>query len=198
MARRAVKGCCLDRHHRCPAGHRAHLPPHWPVATTLAAALTAMLTAALADMLVATLAATLVAALAGSAAAELAASLDRVHCLLFCCIFWAINCRDIARLLVSMQGKQAVRFHRQLSDVVMVTLSQAGRHSRNKKTKKQLLASTLFGQRSIISTNSCEATAQHSDVVQPLNMLVLGEHVLLQEIPPEPVVLCEAQSRQGA
>jgi hypothetical protein len=57
-----------------------------------------------------------------------------------------------------------------LSDVVKVTLSQGGRHSRNKKTKKQL-AFTLLRQSSIISTNSCEGRRLHSDVVKLLNML---------------------------
>jgi hypothetical protein len=89
MARRAVKGCCLARHHRCPAGHWAHLPPHWPVATTLAAGLAATLAAALA----AALAATLIDALAVTLATALAASLERVHRLILRIIIWAIHRR---------------------------------------------------------------------------------------------------------
>jgi hypothetical protein len=58
--------------------------------------------------------------------------------------------------------------------------SQAGSLCRKKKTKKQL-ASSSSGHSSIISARSCDRR-QRPDHQQPLNPLVLGESMLLQEI----------------
>ncbi len=94
------------------------LPPALPAAGSRSGALTAasLLAAALAATLAATLAAPLTAA---PAIAALGTPLDRVDVSGLVLILLALHHGDCL-FLMPMQGKQAVRFHRQPPDVVLV------------------------------------------------------------------------------
>ena len=99
------------------------LPPAPLLLAPALAALTAaaLLTAALTATLAAPLAASLAAALA---VAALAAPLNRVDLGGLILVLLALHHGDCSAVLVTVQGKQAVRFRRQPPDVVLVVALQ--------------------------------------------------------------------------